>query len=87
MSYSLEIKQSVEKDLKKVPKEMVERIIEAIEKLSENPYPRQSKKIKSAERTYRLRVGDYRVIYQIDKERKVVVVYHVRHRKIAYENL
>ena len=87
MAYSLEIKSSVEKDLKKVPKSMVERIIDAIEKLAENPYPRQSKKIKSAEMTYRLRIGDYRVIYQIEKERKVVIVYHVRHRKVAYEHL
>ena len=41
--------------------------------------------MKGSESGYRLRIGDYRVIYQVDTENKVVVVYHVRHRKDAYK--
>ena len=63
------------------------RILEVIDSLSENPRPRQSSKLKDTERTYRLRVGDYRVIYQIDDEIKEVIVFHVRHRKDVYRYL
>ncbi|MEA1999560.1 MAG: type II toxin-antitoxin system RelE/ParE family toxin [Euryarchaeota archaeon] len=41
----------------------------------------------SAERDYRIRVGDYRVIYQLDTETKIVIIYHVRHRREAYRKL
>ncbi len=87
MDYSINIKKSVEKDLRKLPKAVINRVVEAIERLEENPYPRQSKKLKSTERTYRLRVGNYRIIYQVDEERKEVIVYHVRHRENVYENM
>ncbi len=87
MDYSVNIKKSVEKDLRKLPKSAISRVVEAIEKLKENPYPKQSKKLKSTERTYRLRVGDYRIIYQVDEERKEVIIYHVRHRENVYEKM
>ncbi len=38
----------------------------------------------SAERVYRIRVGDYRVIYQVDTKTKIVIIYHVRHRREVY---
>ena len=87
MAYSINIKKSVEKDLRKLPTSVISRVIEAIENLKNNPYPRQSKKLKSTEKTYRLRVGNYRIIYQADEERKEIVVYHVRHRENVYEKL
>ncbi|MEW6042303.1 MAG: type II toxin-antitoxin system RelE/ParE family toxin [Elusimicrobiota bacterium] len=61
------------------------RILDAIESLAENPFPIQSRKMKGSESSYRLRVGDYRVIYQVDTENKIVTIYHVRHRKDAYK--
>ncbi len=87
MAYSINIKKSVEKDLRKLPTSVISRVIEAIENLKDNPYPRQSKKLKSTEKTYRLRVGNYRIIYQVDEEKKEIVVYHVRHRENVYEKL
>ena len=84
MAYSVKLKSSVEKDIKKIPKKHIERIILALDGLEENPRPKQSIKLKDTERTYRLRVGDYRVIYQIDDERKEVTVFHIRHRKDVY---
>lgn len=87
MAYSINIKKSVEKDLRKLPTSVISRVIEAIENLKDNPYPKQSKKLKSTEKTYRLRVGNYRIIYQVDEERKEIVVYHVRHRENVYEKL
>ena len=87
MAYSINIKKSVEKDLRKLPTSVISRVIEAIENLKDDPYPRQSKKLKSTEKTYRLRVGNYRIIYQVDEERKEIVIYHVRHRENVYEKL
>ena len=87
MDYSINIKKSVEKDLKKLPNSVTSKVVEAIENLKDNPYPRQSKKLRATERTYRLRVGDYRIIYQVDEERKEIIVYYVRHRENAYEKL
>ncbi|MEW6676171.1 MAG: type II toxin-antitoxin system RelE/ParE family toxin [Nitrospirota bacterium] len=63
----------------------IARILDAIKSLAENPFPIQSRKMKGSESSYRLRVGDYRVIYQVNTENKVVTIYHVRHRKDAYK--
>ena len=87
MAYSINIKKSVEKDLRKLSTSVISRVVEAIESLKDNPYPRQSKKLRATEKTYRLRVGNYRIIYQIDEERKEIIVYHVRHRENVYEKL
>jgi mRNA interferase RelE/StbE len=83
-SFKVELKRSFEQDLKKIDRQVIPRILEAIENLSENPFSEQAKKLKGAESTYRLRVGDYRVIYQADLSDKKLVIYYVRHRKDAY---
>jgi mRNA interferase RelE/StbE len=78
-------KGSLEHDLRKIDRQHMARILEAIESLAENPFPVQIRKMKGSESSYRLRAGDYRVIYQVDTANKVVTVYHVRHRKDAYK--
>jgi mRNA interferase RelE/StbE len=72
-------------DLKKIDRQYISRIVNAIESLANDPFPVQSKKLVDSESSYRLRVGDYRVIYQVNSEKKEVTVYHVRHRKDAYK--
>lgn len=84
-SFKIELKNSTEHDLKKINKQYISKIIEAIESLVENPFPVQSKKLKGSESSYRLRVGDYRVIYQVDHVNNAIVIYHVRHRKDVYK--
>ena len=84
-SFKIELKGSTEHDLKKIDKQNIPKIIEAIESLVENSFPVQSKKLKGSESSYRLRVGDYRVIYQVDHVNKAIVIYHVRHRKDVYK--
>ena len=64
-SYRIVVKKSVSKDLKKIPKKDVQRILEAIEALAQDPRPPQSKKLSGQER-YRLRQGDYRILYSIE---------------------
>jgi len=85
VSFKIEPKGSTEHDLKKIDKQYILRIIEAIESLAENPFPVQSKKLKGSESSYRLRIGDYRVIYRVDHVNKAIVIYHIRHRKDVYK--
>jgi mRNA interferase RelE/StbE len=65
----------------------VQRIIDRIRELSANPFPRDSEKLAGSENFYRLRVGDYRIVYQVDNKNKTVIVYYVRHRKTAYKSM
>ena len=83
--FKLDPKESLEHDLRKIDRQFIPKILEAIENLSENPFPVQSRKMKGSESSYRLRVGDYRVIYQVDTANKVVIIYHVRHRRDVYK--
>ena len=59
-------------------------ILISVEALGTNPRPRQSHKLAESESSYRLRVGDYRVIYQVDDEAKLVTVFRIAHRREAY---
>jgi mRNA interferase RelE/StbE len=86
-SYSLAFKNSVEKDLRKIPKELITRIFERIENLSRDPLPHDVQRLAGAESLYRIRVGDYRVIYQVLHESREVTVMYVRHRSVAYRGL
>ncbi len=83
--FKIDPKASVEHDLKRIDRQYISKILDAIESLAKNPFPVQSRKLKDSESCYRLRVGDYRVIYQVDTENKFVIIYHVRHRKDAYK--
>jgi mRNA interferase RelE/StbE len=86
-SYSVLLKPSVEKDLRTFPKSVVKRIWAKIEALSNDPLPGQSVKLAGAESLYRLRVGDYRLIYGVDHPNKQVIIHYIRHRKDAYRSL
>jgi mRNA interferase RelE/StbE len=64
-SYKIEWKQSAKKELKKLDKQIIIRILQAIEDLADNPYSLGSKKLTGSYSIYRIRVGDYRIIYNI----------------------
>jgi mRNA interferase RelE/StbE len=83
-SYEIRWKRSAERDLRNIDPQQIPRIISAIESLAENPFPPQHRKLRGSEVDYRIRVGDYRVIYQVDTKKEIVTVYHVRHRRKAY---
>ena len=67
-----------------MPKTVIARVMRQIESLEDEPVPRHSVKLVGAEQLYRIRVGDYRVVYGIDKEVKQVLIHYVRHRREAY---
>jgi mRNA interferase RelE/StbE len=82
-AYKISFKKSALKELGAIPKKDLKRILAAIEALSENPRPPQSRKLCAAEK-YRLRQGVYRVLYTIEDDRLVVCVVRVAHRREAY---
>lgn len=82
-SYRILIRKSVYKDLDRMPKKDVKRIIKAIGNLAEDPRPPQSRKL-SGEEKYRLRFGSYRVVYEIQDEELVVFIVRARHRRDVF---
>ncbi len=91
MVYKVVITQSAEKELRRLPAKMQDRIFEKIENLAEDPKPPGHKKLKSfnlkeidAEAYFRIRVGNYRVIYTIENNQITVFILKIAHRKDAY---
>lgn len=86
MIYKVEILRSALKQLKKLPSELQERIQTKIDDLATEPRPNGVKKLKGKENAYRIRVGDYRVIYDIFDDILVVNVVDVGHRRNIYKD-
>ena len=82
--YKIEWKQSARKEIEKLGKKAILRIIQHVEKLAENPLPIGSRKLHGADHTYRLRVGNYRVIYSLYSEILTIEIIKVGHRKEVY---
>lgn len=77
------LSKSAQKDLNKLPDDTTIKISEKLYNLALNPYAQGSKKL-SGEEEYRIRIGDYRVIYKINKLSKEVTVIKVQHRREVY---
>ena len=84
MAYRIEVSKSAGKEIAALPKRGQRRVVSAIEALADNPRPRGIRKITGTEDAYRLRVGDYRIVYQIADNVLTVFVVRVGHRKDVY---
>ena len=84
-SYRVSLKKSVEKDFRKIDKTEVPKILGAIEALTEDPFPMGSRKLVGSNFTYRIRVGDYRVVYFVSTQAQEIVIQRVGHRKEVYD--
>lgn len=84
MRYSIEIKASAEKDMGKLPRDVHRRAAEKILLLEDNPRPPGAKHLETPFEGYRIRIGDWRVLYLVDDANHKVIVYSVRHRREAY---
>lgn len=84
-SYKVVFKQSIAKDLCRIPKKDVEKILKRIEKLAEEPRPPGVEKLSGQEK-YRIRQGVYRIVYAIEDKELVVVVVKVGHRREVYRS-
>ena len=84
-SYHVALTLSAEKELKRLSSPLIARIISRLENLVSNPRPPGCKKLKGGDREWRIRVGDYRVVYTIDDSKSQVEVTRIRHRSDVYE--
>jgi mRNA interferase RelE/StbE len=84
MAFRIEWKKSTRKDLRKLPFSAADKIVETVEHLSQNPFPHGVEKLSGSEHAYRIRLGDYRIVYEVVTESKLVEIQRVRHRKDVY---
>ncbi len=85
MLYTIEFKPAAARELRKLPREVQLKLSTALDKLSHEPRAHGARKLAGPEDLYRVRVGDYRVIFAIRDVLLVVIVVRVRHRSDAYE--
>lgn len=85
MTYRIEFRPAALRDLKNLPKDVLDRISRKISALAENPRPLGVEKLSGSEEDfYRIRVGDYRVLYAIQDKILLIIIIKVRHRREVY---
>ena len=86
MTYRVEVTPAARRDLAKLPQDVLRRVDAHILALAENPYPPGAKRLQGDEGFFRIRVGDYRVIYMVERGRLVILIVRVRHRREVYRD-
>ena len=84
MAYSVRIRPTAQRQIKKLSRSVQARIVRRLEQLTADPRPRGVEKLTAKDNLYRLREGDYRIIYQIRDQELSVLVVKVAHRRNAY---
>lgn len=87
MTYSIQFQKTVEKDLKPLPKTILLRLFRQIIALQNNPMPQTAVKLSGVDHLYRVRIGDYRIIHEVNYDKTVVIIHYVRHRRDVYRSL
>ena len=87
MAYSVVLKPAAVRDLRKLPEDIRRRVAGQIDALSWDPQPPGAEALQGERNLYRIRVGDYRLIYQIENKALVVLVVHIGHRREVYRRL
>ncbi len=85
MSYIVLLERQADKELHGLPPQMLRRIDKRLLALSTEPWPRGAVKLKGKEgEGWRIKTGDYRILYTVDKTQKIIKVYRIKHRREAY---
>jgi len=82
--YSIDLKKSARKSLLSLPKPVIQSLARLIDSLTENPYPSGCKKLSGSDHTYRVRHGDYRIVYSVFETSLIIQIVKVGHRKHVY---
>ncbi|BFU88869.1 MAG: hypothetical protein NTAFB01_00560 [Nitrospira sp.] len=82
--YSIVIKRSAEKELKAIPPGDLQRVVDRIRGLAQQPRPSGCEKLSGESERYRIRQGDYRIVYSIDDAARLVEVVKIGHRREVY---
>ena len=83
MAYRVELKTSVAKDFRPIPSQDIERIISKIDSLATDPRPAGASKLVGTQ-TWRVRTGNYRILYQIDDQAQSITIIKIGHRSAVY---
>lgn len=84
MSYRVEFTTAAARQVKKLPRPVRDRVLDAVEDLGDDPRPHGATKLVGEESAWRIRVGDYRVIYDVADARLVVTIVRAAHRREVY---
>lgn len=85
MAYTIEIEPRARRQLRALPRDMQRRITDALAQLAEQPRPPEARRLTGYDRTYRLRVGAYRILYEIEDRVRIILIIEVGHRREVYE--
>jgi len=84
-SYAVELKPSARKELESLPDSVLARVIRKLESLQHEPRPAGCKKLRGYKDSWRVRIGDWRVVYIVDDTAKLVSVTRIAHRREVYD--
>lgn len=85
--YTVELKRGPEKFLRRQSRRIQRQIISGLRKLQDDPRPPAARKLQGMKNLYRIRTGDYRIVYCVEDDKLVVLVVRIAHRKKVYKNL
>jgi mRNA interferase RelE/StbE len=85
--YRVELKRQPEKFIRQQDRRIQTQLVAALKKLAENPRPPQAKKLEGMDGLYRIRTGDYRIVYLIEDDKLIVLVVRIGHRKEIYREI
>ena len=86
-SYNIIFKPSVQKDLRRLPATLIARVMKRINSLQIDPVPHHARKLSNHDQLYRLRVGDYRIVYEVNAQARQITIHYVRHRRDVYRSV
>jgi mRNA interferase RelE/StbE len=82
--YAITFARSARRELERLDASVVRRVISKIESLAQNPRASGSRKLQGEQNLWRIRIGDYRVVYSVDDRQRIVDIVRIRHRREAY---
>lgn len=83
-SYNVAWRSAARRELRNLDRVVIQRIVAAVDDLVENPFPAGTRKLRGSYNTYRIRVGDFRILYIVNSSEKSVIVTAVGHRRDVY---
>lgn len=87
MPYSVEIRPAAQRQIKKLPREVQAKVLTRLTALAEDPKPSGAEALQGPQDLYRVRVGQYRVLYEVQEQVLMVLVVRVGHRREVYQQL
>ncbi|MES2273609.1 MAG: type II toxin-antitoxin system RelE/ParE family toxin [Chlamydiota bacterium] len=84
MTYKIEFTKAAEKSLADIPRADLKKLAKKIDKLASNPFPEGSEKLKGCDNLFRIRQGDYRILYSVCSGKLLVLIVKIGHRREVY---